>query len=226
MMQAETVRLMVSIALILLILFSLLVIPQKLWTQIANFSRSVIAHILRRIPAEEKGCREDERIQKEVERVLKVQHSSPENELKNDERGIADHVNPPSKRLRVGDLTNEIHEEDVRELVRYRMEQITRRLESWGKEMADVYNELVDLRSDDDFDARQLKMICAELRRQLESLDCELIDLDEWNPEKQRAIRVEEGLPPGSTPRITRKVSLGLCVQGRLVRKQEVYIKK
>ena len=37
MMQAETVKLVVSIALILLILFSLLVIPQKFWTRISNF---------------------------------------------------------------------------------------------------------------------------------------------------------------------------------------------
>ena len=226
MMQVATVKLMVSIALILLILFSLSVMLQRFWTQIANFLRSVTAYILRRIPVEEKGCREDECIQKEVEEVLKIPHSSPENELKNDEKGIADHVNTPAEKLRVGDLTNEIREENVRELVCDRIEQITRRLEDWGVEMADSLAELESLRSDDEFDVVQLKKICAELRRQLKLLDCELIDLDEWNPEKQRAIRVEEGLPPGSTPRITRKVSLGLCVQGRLVRKQEVYIKK
>ncbi len=130
------------------------------------------------------------------------------------------------ERIRMGELSDSIREENVRELVCDRIEQVTRRLEDWGVEMADSLAELESLRSDDEFDEGQLKKICAELRRQLESLDCELIDLDEWDPEKQRAIRVEEGLPSGSTPSITRKVSLGLCVQGRLVRKQEVYIKK
>ena len=131
---------------------------KKFWTRILNFWRQ--------IPVEETGCREDECIQKEVEQILKIRHSSPESEPKNDEKGIADHVNTPVEKLRVEDLTNEIHEEDVRELVRDRSEQITRRLEDWGVEMADSLAELESLRSDDEFDVGQLKKICAELRRQ------------------------------------------------------------
>ncbi len=200
---------------------------EKFWTRILNFLGRMFAQIMGQTPVEETGGRKKDCIQKEVEQILKTRHNFPEEDnFENEEEGTEAHVQHSAEKPRIADLTNEIHEDDVRELVRDRMEQITRRLEDWGVEMADSLAELESLRSDDESDVGQLKKIRAELRRQLKLLDCELIDLDEWNPEKQRAIRVEEGLPLDSVPRITRKVSLGLCVQGRLVRKQEVYIKK
>ena len=219
---------------------------EKIWTQIIEFLRPVIAQILERTPEEETKGQNEDRVQKEVGQILQIRHEPPEEEPDNVvEQDVVEVPSPVEKpaeeelssepeapqsvcsgRIRMGELSESIREENVRELVCDRIEQITRRLEDWGVEMADSLAELESLRSDDEFDGGQLKKICLELRRQLESLDCKLIDLDEWDPEKQRAIRVEEGLPPGGTPRITRKVSLGLCVQGRLVRKQEVYIKK
>ena len=219
---------------------------EKLWAQIIEFLRPAVAQILGRTPGEETKGQNDDRVQKEVGQILQIRRESPEEEPDNVvEQDVAEvpssaetseeeELSPEpedsksvcGERIRMCELSDSIREENVRKLVCDRIEQVTRRLEDWGVEMVDSLAELESLRSDDEFDEGQLKKICAELRRQLESLDCELIDLDEWDPEKQRAIRVEEGLPTGSTPSITRKVSLGLCVQGRLVRKQEVYIKK
>lgn len=116
--------------------------------------------------------------------------------------------------------------DDLRDLVRDRLEEVSRRVEDWGMEVADALGELEDLKTEDADDARRVQDVCTELRRELSALGCEILDSDVWNPETQRAVKVEYTLPPGSTPSIAQKVSYGLRVQGRLVRKQEVCLQK
>lgn len=119
-----------------------------------------------------------------------------------------------------------LQEENLRELVRDRLEQISRRTEDWALEVVDSLGEMEALKTEVPEDARGLRTICAEMRRRLAELGCEVVDSDEWDPERQRAIKTKQTLPPGSTPQITKKVSFGLCVQGHLARKQEVCINK
>lgn len=128
--------------------------------------------------------------------------------------------------VNMDEIMQGLQDEDLRELVRDRLEQISRRTEDWALEMVDSLGEMESLKTEISEDAQSLHTICTEMRRQLTELGCEVIDSDEWNSERQRAIKTEQTLPPGSAPQITRKVSFGLCVQGRLVRKQEVCINK
>ncbi len=128
--------------------------------------------------------------------------------------------------VRVEECPAAIQEEDLRELVRDRADQVSRRVVSWAMEVADALGELERLDVEDAEDAQQVKKIVAEYRRELAALDCELLDSDTWNPELQRAVKIEQTLPPGSSPQVTQKISFGLRVQGHLVRKQEVCLNK
>lgn len=71
-----------------------------------------------------------------------------------------------------------------------------------------------------------LARLADDLKAELRARDCELLDSDVWNPDIQRAVRVEPTDEPLEHPIILAKQSLGVKVRGRLVRKQEVKIKK
>ena len=121
----------------------------------------------------------------------------------------------------VEDLINSIDSEDVRELVREREAELVRRLEDWALEVVDTIDEISRIPHE-----KGTIAYVERLRSQLSMQDCTLIDSDEWNPELQRAIKVQDAAQPGGTPRIIRKVSTGLHVRGKLVRKQSVIIEK
>ncbi|HIX20306.1 MAG TPA: hypothetical protein H9862_06880 [Candidatus Akkermansia intestinigallinarum] len=71
-----------------------------------------------------------------------------------------------------------------------------------------------------------LARLADDLKAELRACDCELLDSDVWNPDIQRAVRVEPTDEPLEHPIILAKQALGVKVRGRLVRKQEVKIKK
>ena len=71
-----------------------------------------------------------------------------------------------------------------------------------------------------------LARLADALKAELRSRDCELLDSDVWNPDIQRAVRIEPTDEPLEHPIILAKQALGVKVRGRLVRKQEVKIKK
>ena len=114
-----------------------------------------------------------------------------------------------------------INSEDVRELVRDREFEIVRRLEDWASEVADTIDEISHMLPETGIAA-----YLDHLRSQLAALDCTLIDSDKWDPEIQRAVKVQDATTPGSSPRIIRKISIGLRVRGKLIRKQSVIIEK
>lgn len=62
----------------------------------------------------------------------------------------------------------------------------------------------------------------ALIKRLLSEMQVALIDEDEWNPARQRAIAVQKGTPPAAALSIKAKGSSGIEIQGRLLRKQEV----
>ena len=124
-------------------------------------------------------------------------------------------------RKTVDELINSIDSEDVRELVRERDAELVRRLEDWALEVVDAMDEISRIPHEKG-PVAYVERLCS----QLSMLDCTLIDSDEWNPELQRAIKVEEAVTPGSSTRVTRKISTGLRVRGKLVRKQTVIIEK
>lgn len=124
-------------------------------------------------------------------------------------------------RKTVDELINSIDSEDARELVRERDTELVRRLEDWALEVVDTIDEISRMPHE-----KGTFAYVERLRSHLSKQDCTLIDSDEWNPELQRAIRVQDAAQPGGTPRIIRKVSTGLHVRGKLVRKQSVIIEK
>ena len=119
------------------------------------------------------------------------------------------------------ELISSIDSEDARELVRERDAELVRRLEDWALEVVDAMDEISRMPHE-----KGTVAYVERLRSQLAMQDCTLIDSDEWNPELQRAIKVQEAAQPGGAPRIIRKVSTGLYVRGKLARKQTVIIEK
>ena len=127
----------------------------------------------------------------------------------------------PQSQPTVEKLLHSIESEDVRELIKERDSELVSRLEDWALEVVDTMDEISRMPQE-----KGTAAYIERLRSQLAALDCTLIDSDKWDPELQRAIKVEEAVTPGSAPCITRKISTGLRVRGKLVRKQTVIIKK
>ena len=121
----------------------------------------------------------------------------------------------------VEELIGSIDSEDARELVKERDSELVRRLEDWALEVVDTMDELSRMPQE-----KGMAAYIERLRCQLTALDCTLIDSDKWDPDLQRAVKVEEATTPGSAPCITRKISTGLRVREKLVRKQSVIIDK
>lgn len=126
----------------------------------------------------------------------------------------------------IREVVEDITDEGIRELIRDRMEEVLRRTEDWGMEVADVLGEIENLKTEPGGDTERVRELCIEMRRELAATGCELLDSDVWTPEIQRAIKVENAPSPGGQTSVTHKISYGLRVHGRLVRKQEVCIQK
>lgn len=98
-------------------------------------------------------------------------------------------------------------------------------VEQWALGVVDFIDEVSGIRNGlSDRERQHLKVLVNQLKKQLAAMDCVLIDEDEWNPKKQRAITTRKTLPKEALPRITDKGATGLMIQGKLIRKQEVFI--
>lgn len=75
-------------------------------------------------------------------------------------------------------------------------------------------------------DGEVLDVINSVLRAQLEERDCEILNSDTWNPDIQRAIKIDRVLPKGSPKTIVAKYASGLKIAGSLIRKQEVVLEQ
>lgn len=75
-------------------------------------------------------------------------------------------------------------------------------------------------------DGEVLDVINSVLRVQLEERDCEILNSDTWNPDIQRAIKIDRVLPKGSPKTIVAKYASGLKIAGSLIRKQEVVLEQ
>ena len=113
---------------------------------------------------------------------------------------------------------------NLRELVADRMDNHRVLIEAWALEAVDTIDELLRVRSNAGADAEALNRLCDVLREMLARVGCTVVDKDEWTPSLQRAVKTEKTLPPGTPPRIGKKLVTGLVVQGQLVRKQEVVL--
>jgi len=126
-------------------------------------------------------------------------------------------------------LAEEIEDENLRELIKDRLVGIDEadNMEKQALYAADLLAEINSfIISYNDHTQEQLEQLCQATRLELEEHNCELLDSDTWDPETQRAVKISYDLPAENTPVIIRKLSLGLKINNRLIRKQEVSLRK
>ncbi len=72
----------------------------------------------------------------------------------------------------------------------------------------------------------ELALVRSRIVDRLLLSDAEMIRDETWNPERQRAVAVSGNALVGGIPRIGYSRASGLCVAGRIVRKQEVFLEE
>jgi hypothetical protein len=72
----------------------------------------------------------------------------------------------------------------------------------------------------------EMAVVRSRIEDRLLLCDAELIRDETWDPERQRAVEVAEGAMDEVTPKISSSRISGLCVSGRVVRKQEVALER
>lgn len=122
-------------------------------------------------------------------------------------------------------------EENLRLLLEDRLDEVDddkADLEKQALDVALLLDEIHGLETPyaDKPDGVVLARLANDLKAELLACNCELLDSDVWNPDIQRAVRIEPTDEPLEHPIILAKQALGVKVRGRLVRKQEVKIKK
>ncbi len=129
---------------------------------------------------------------------------------------------------RCSNLAEQLNDENLRELVKDRLNDLQEeetRTQAWALALVDLLDELKLMRpSYSECDAKVVSRLAQEFERLLQGEGFTRIDLDEWNPALQRAIRVERTLPEGAPAAIISKGASGLIIGGRLIRKQEVIL--
>lgn len=73
-------------------------------------------------------------------------------------------------------------------------------------------------------DAQLLQTIDAMIRKQLETMGPQVIDDDEWDPSRQKAVETRRDLPGGAESIIAEIVASGHMFEGRVRRKQSVIL--
>lgn len=92
--------------------------------------------------------------------------------------------------------------------------------------VAGVLDEIrILLPSSSDGERSGLPGVQTALNGYLGARGAELIDDDEWNPDRQRALEVRKDLPPGAAPEIAEKVASGVMIGGKIARKQTVVLR-
>ncbi len=124
------------------------------------------------------------------------------------------------------DLASGIRSADLKGLVCSRLADMDMEQpgsEAWGLAAVDFFDELSLLAEGcEAADADVVLSLQKALPGLLALHGCKLLDESEWNPQVQRATSIDRCLSEGERPRLVRKFSSGLMVEGKLIRKQEV----
>ena len=116
---------------------------------------------------------------------------------------------------------------DLRSLIEDRKEQLQKiedDTDLWSIAAVDFMDELRMMeKSYSEKDKDFVNHISMTIRNQLLSLNVELIDCNDWTPDKQRAISVTVN-PDTQQAKILRKGATGIVINGHLIRKQEVIL--
>lgn len=138
----------------------------------------------------------------------------------------------PSSRLHTDSLSTlaeAIENENLRELLKDRLENIaeSRDMENQALLATALLDEIGMFQAAYSGNAlERLEEMRRALRLELEANECELLDSDTWAPEIQRAIKIDYTQPEGSDPIIAKKHALGIKINSRLIKKQEVTLLK
>lgn len=93
------------------------------------------------------------------------------------------------------------------------------------EEVVSLYDELAILKSSPQSDNKlQCDFLRSRLKDMVERVGAELIDDDNWDAARQRAIEIRNKNEKSTTPTIAEKVGSGLRFRGRLIKKQEVIL--
>lgn len=90
--------------------------------------------------------------------------------------------------------------------------------------LVDLVDELDALPPSSSGGREELAMVRSRIADRLLLSDAEMVRDQTWNPERQRAVSVSEKALAQGKPRIGCSRVSGLCVAGRIVRKQEVVL--
>ena len=138
--------------------------------------------------------------------------------------------NMEAEKLTLEEWAQRIVDEDVKGLILDRLEEIEEEHGNPEKEamlMVDLMDELKLIHNVyKGTDAESIAKLSGMIRATLEQKGCELLDCDTWNPDTQRAVKIDYCLAEEQAPVITAKQATGLKYKGKLLRKQEVKIQK
>lgn len=140
-------------------------------------------------------------------------------------------TNPHDEQLQmIMDLSKTAEDVNLEGLLLDRLEDIKAAYEhtqKWAIECIGLIDEIRVMRNAyKGNDGEVLDVINSVLRVQLEERDCEILNSDTWNPDIQRAIKIDRVLPKGSPKTIVAKYASGLKIAGSLIRKQEVVLEQ
>lgn len=90
--------------------------------------------------------------------------------------------------------------------------------------LVDLVDEMDALPPSSSGGREELAMVRSRIEDRLLLSDAEMIRDHKWDPERQRAVSVSDKALAQGTPRIGCSRVSGLCVAGRIVRKQEVVL--
>lgn len=144
-----------------------------------------------------------------------------------------EHAQCCSRMLKVEKLesfVDQMDDENLRELLIDRIEEITEENRNFENQalialsLMDEINGFIDSYSGNNHIL--LKQCGQALHNEFVANQCEILDSDIWEPGVQRATKIDYCLPAYSTTIIHKKLRCGLKIDGRLVRKQDVAIKK
>lgn len=128
------------------------------------------------------------------------------------------------------DIANSATEEDLKMLLLDRLDEIDEEAPELTRQALCAVTLLDEIREMNGAYTEQNAAVLSELTRgvtqHLIELGCEVLDSDSWDASIQKIGKVTYDLPTGTEPVITAKLSSGLKIAGRIIRKQSVAISK
>lgn len=127
-------------------------------------------------------------------------------------------------------IANTATEEDLKMLLLDRLDEIDEEAPELTRQALCAVTLLDEIREMKGAYTGQNAAVLSEMARgvnqHLIELECEVLDSDSWDASIQKIGKVTYDLPPGTEPVITAKLSSGLKIAGRLIRKQSVALSK